>query len=252
MNKDIDILAETLSYKFKNKELLETALTHPSAVITPGKYPDNQRLEFLGDAVIGLVIASELYLKNPHMDEGSLTKERSRYINKQVLALCARKLNLGKFLILSPADEQNGGRERESTLADTFEALAGAVFLDGGFEAASKFVLSSLESVKDEINTLYIDNPKGRLQELLQSSSKEHPRYKVIKMTGPDHNKQFECAVYHHGVQLGTGCGKSKKLAEVNAAINALNNLLKPESKMGQDTTTPQPEKEQSLKNQTD
>ena len=208
-------------------ELFQLALTHPSSCQTPNSVENNQRLEFLGDAVLGLIMALELYNNFPEMDEGELTKARARYVNGYVLACCARKINLGKYLILSPAEEQNGGRDRESTLADAFEALIGAIFLDGGFDVAREFVLNCFEKAAVEFKKIYIDNPKGQLQEILQATSHEPPQYKVIKSSGPDHAKRFECAVFHQGKQLGYGIGGSKKAAEVNAAMAALDTIDK-------------------------
>lgn len=208
-------------------ELFQLALTHPSSCQTPNSVENNQRLEFLGDAVLGLIMALELYNNFPEMDEGELTKARARYVNGYVLACCARKINLGKYLILSQADEQNGGRDRESTLADAFEALIGAIFLDGGFDVAREFVLNCFEKAAVEFKKIYIDNPKGQLQEILQATSHEPPQYKVIKSSGPDHAKRFECAVFHQGKQLGYGIGGSKKAAEVNAAMAALDTIDK-------------------------
>lgn len=227
MKTNLENLQQTICYKFKSVDILRLAITHPSSCQTPNSVENNQRLEFLGDAVLGLVMASELYKNFPKMDEGGLTKARARYVNGQILACCARKINLGKHLILSPSDEQNGGRERESTLADAFEALIGAVFLDGGFDAARKVALDCFARAEVELRKNYVDNPKGHLQELLQAVSHHPPEYKVVKTSGPDHAKLFECAVFHQGKQLGYGTGNSKKAAEVNAAINALQGFEK-------------------------
>ncbi len=219
---NLDNFQHTIGYKIKMMDLFRLALTHPSSCQTPNSVENNQRLEFLGDAVLGLITALELYNNFPKMDEGELTKARARYVNGYILACCARKINLGNYLILSQADEQNGGRDRESTLADAFEALIGAIFLDGGFDVARKFVLNCFKKAEVELKNLYIDNPKGQLQEMLQAVSHEPPQYKVIKSSGPDHAKRFECAVFHQGKQLGYGIGGSKKAAEVNAAVAAL------------------------------
>ncbi|HON08194.1 MAG TPA: ribonuclease III [Verrucomicrobiota bacterium] len=227
MSVNLEIFQDTIGYKIKAMELFQLALTHPSSCQTPNSVENNQRLEFLGDAVLGLIMALELYNNFPEMDEGELTKARARYVNGYVLACCARKINLGKYLILSPAEEQNGGRDRESTLADAFEALIGAIFLDGGFDVAREFVLNCFEKAAVEFKKIYIDNPKGQLQEILQATSHEPPQYKVIKSSGPDHAKRFECAVFHQGKQLGYGIGGSKKAAEVNAAMAALDTIDK-------------------------
>lgn len=234
MKVDLENLQQTIGYKFKSIDILRLALTHPSSCQTPNNLENNQRLEFLGDAVLGLIMALELYNAFPQMDEGGLTKLRARFVNGHILACCARKINLGKYLTLSPSDEQNGGRNRESTLADAFEALIGAIFLDSGFENARKFVLECFSKAEVELKKMQFDNPKGQLQEILQASSHEPPQYKVLKSSGPDHAKKFECAVFHKGKQLGYGIGGSKKAAEVNAAIAALQMIEKSENKINQ------------------
>ena len=231
MSVNLESFQHTIGYKIKMPELFRLALTHPSSCQTPNSVENNQRLEFLGDAVLGLIMALELYNSFPEMDEGELTKARARYVNGYILACCSRKINLGEYLILSQADEQNGGRDRDSTLADAFEALIGAIFLDGGFEVAREFVLNCFEKAEVELKKTYIDNPKGQLQEILQATSHEPPKYKVIKSSGPDHAKQFECAVFHQGKQLGYGIGGSKKAAEVNAAMAALDTIDKTQNK---------------------
>jgi len=216
-----------LSYKFRDESLLCVALTHPSvAHESGGTQPHNQRLEFLGDAVLQLVLTSELYEKFSTFDEGPLTKARAKLVNRRALAERARVLDLGAYLILSRGEETHGGRERPSALADAFEALLGAIFLDGGFEAVSKFILSEFSAAFGELGELPgIENPKGELQELLQARSPKAPEYHVVSAVGPDHDRMFECTVEHEGVELARGSGKSKKSAESNAAMAALKKL---------------------------
>jgi ribonuclease-3 len=216
-----------LGYAFRDEALLRLALTHPS-VAHEAKTPTahNQRLEFLGDAVLQLVLTRELYEKFPASDEGPLTKARAELVNRRTLARHARALDLGAHLMLSHGEETQGGRERPSTLADAFEALLGAIFLDGGFDAARNFILREFGAAFGALSALpTIDNPKGELQELLQARSPEAPEYRVISATGPDHDRVFECTVHHGGVELARGSGKSKKAAESDAALAALKKL---------------------------
>ena len=221
---EFDELQSRLGYQFQDRGLLRLALTHPSvAHEQSAPIQTNQRLEFLGDAVLQLVLTRELYQKFPAVGEGLLTKARAQLVNRRSLAEQARQLGLGQHLIVSRGEEQSGGRERLSSLADTFEALLGAVFLDGGFEAAREFILREFVTSFGELSVIpTLDNPKGELQEFLQASSSEAPRYHVVSATGPDHDRVFECTVHHQGVELARGQGKSKKAAESEAALAAL------------------------------
>ena len=222
-----DELQERLGYRFRDLALLQLALTHPSVAHEQGlPVQTNQRLEFLGDAVLQLVLTRELYEKFPAFGEGPLTKARAKLVNRRTLAEHAEELSLGAHLILSRGEELHGGRQRLSGLADTFEALLGAIFLDGGFEAARDFILDQFRGAFGELSALPIlENPKGELQELLQSASSEAPQYWVVSATGPDHDPMFECTVHHRGVELARGQGKSKKAAESEAALAALAKL---------------------------
>ena len=218
-----------LTYKFGDERLLALALTHPSVAHESGKEIEhNQRLEFLGDSVLGLVLSQQLYDKFPDADEGALTKSRAKLVNASSLAEHARRLNLGAHLILSRGEEISGGRDRASALADAFEALLGAIFLDGGFDAAREFISREFENDIGELNLSDgIENPKGELQELLQAKSPNAPQYQLISAEGPDHDRQFVCAVFHDGIELARGNGKSKKSAESDAALAALKELRK-------------------------
>jgi ribonuclease-3 len=224
---EFEELQKQLQYTFRNRDFLRLALTHPSVAHEQGlPVQTNQRLEFLGDAVLQLVLTGELYQKFPTFGEGPLTKARAKLVNRRTLAERARQLNLGQNLILSRGEELHGGRERQSALADTFEAILGAIFLDGGFEAARDFILREFLGAFGQLSAIPIlENPKGELQELLQSVSSEAPRYHVVSATGPDHDRIFECTVHHAGVELARGCGKSKKAAESEAALAALAKL---------------------------
>ena len=216
-----------LGYSFRDEALLRLALTHPSVAHESGvAVAHNQRLEFLGDAVLQLVLTQQLYEKFPDSDEGPLTKARAKLVNRRTLAEHARSLGLGAHLIVSRGEETSGGRDRTSTLADAFEALLGAIFLDGGFAAAREFILREFGAAFGKLDTLpVIENPKGELQELLQARSPEAPEYHVASATGPDHDRIFECTVHHGGVELARGSGKSKKAAESDAALAALKKL---------------------------
>ena len=224
---DLSALQERIGYSFRDSDLLRLALTHPSvAHESPGTTQHNQRLEFLGDAVLGLVLSRELYEKFSGFGEGPLTKARAHLVNRRALAAQARRLGLGEHLILSRGEESSGGRERQSCLADAFEALIGAVFMDAGFEAARAFTLRFFQEELAEVNRIPIlENPKGELQEMLQAQSPQAPRYEMTSMAGPDHDRVFECAVYHEAIELGRGRGKSKKAAESAAAHAALDKL---------------------------
>jgi ribonuclease-3 len=216
-----------LGYTFRDESLLRLALTHPSVAHeanTPTQH--NQRLEFLGDSVLSLVLARALFEKFPDADEGALTKSRAKLVNASSLAEHARKLDLGAHLVLSRGEENSGGRNRASALTDVFEALLGAILLDGGFEAAREFILREFADDFDTLTEISgIANPKGELQELLQSKSPNAPNYQLISAEGPDHDRHFVCAVLHDGVELARGSGKSKKAAESGAALAALNKL---------------------------
>ncbi len=219
-------LEAVLGYKFLQPELLRLALTHPSMTHEVGESEHNQRLEFLGDAVLQLCLTRELYDRFTDADEGSLTKGRARMVNQSSLAERALHLNLGEYLIMSRGEEANGGRQRPSILADAFEAVIGAVYLDGGQDCAFSTILKQFQPQLDDMNQLpKVENPKGALQEYLQANSAEAPRYEVISATGPDHDRDFECGVWHGGRELARGTGKSKKLAEVAAATAALERL---------------------------
>jgi ribonuclease-3 len=220
-------LEARLGYTFRNRSLLNLALTHPSVAHEQGaSMQTNQRLEFLGDAVLQLVLTRELYEKFPSFGEGPLTKARAKMVNRRTLADHARHLGLGRFLIVSRGEEIHGGRERPSALADTFEALLGAIFLDSGFETAREFILSQFTPAFGSLSVIpTLENPKGELQEFLQSTSSQAPQYLVVAATGPDHDRMFECTVQHNGQELARGQGKSKKAAESEAAMLALARL---------------------------
>ncbi|MBI3415521.1 MAG: ribonuclease III [Verrucomicrobia bacterium] len=232
---DLENLQRELGYRFHQPQHLLLALTHPSVAREAGVgMQHNQRLEFLGDAVLQLVLTRELFEKFAEVGEGPLTKARAQLVNRRTLAQQARRLDLGRHLVLSRGEEMTGGRERASALADGFEALIGAIFLDGGFDTAREFVLRQFREAFGELQVLpNLDNPKGELQELLQAEGTEAPRYELQATSGPDHDREFECAVFFRGEELARGKGKSKKLAESEAALVALESLRRQRAEGG-------------------
>jgi len=218
-------LQRTIDYEFKNHELLVEALTHPSIAHERGIESNhhNQRLEFLGDAVLQLILTDRIYKLYPEHPEGKLTQIRAHLANRHTLFHRAQAIDLGKHLMLGKGEEGSGGRERLSNLADAYEALLGAVYLDGGVRAARKFILTQFaEEFSNIKQTTPRQNPKGRLQELLQSHSPSGPIYRVVHESGPDHSKYFEVMVEWEGREIGRGQGASKKQAETIAAESAL------------------------------
>ncbi len=216
---------ERLGIHFKRLELLECALTHPSYAHEHGGKGDNQRLEFLGDAVVGLAVADYLYHHYPQFPEGRLTKIRAAVVCERTLAKVARELGMGDFLRLGKGEEITGGRERNSNLAEAFEAVAGAVFLDSGWERAKKFLQQLLEEeIRDHASGESADY-KTLLQEFIQRTGSEKLSYVILSESGPDHHKTFVSGVFWRNQLLGKGEGRSKKEAEQQAAKKALEKL---------------------------
>lgn len=205
--------------------MLAEALTHPSlGHETHRHHFDNQRLEFLGDAVLQLIITEHLYALFPREAEGRLTKLRSRLVSREALRLHALQLDLGQFLMMGRGEEACGGRERISTLADAFEALLGAIYLDTDLATARRFVLALAAADLAQLEVEPIDiNPKGHLQELLQAISPRSPVYELLSESGREHEKMFAVRVVWEGQLLGEGTGRSKKQAETAAALEAMN-----------------------------
>lgn len=217
-------LEERMGYKFRNALLLAEALTHPSISLERKDYPfDNQRLEFLGDAVIQVVVTEHLFQMFTDFSEGQMTKLRTRIVSRMALRERAIALGLGSFLMMGRGEEASGGRERASNIADAFEAVVGAIYLDGGFEASRIFLLRQMEEVFADLASQPEEiNPKGILQEKLQSITPNAPQYELLSQTGPEHSKRFICRVMWNGQELGRGEGLSKKEAQVAAAACAL------------------------------
>jgi len=213
-----------IRYKFRNPLLLAEALTHPSISSERKSFPfDNQRLEFLGDSVLQLVVTEHLYTLFPNSSEGELTKLRARVVSRDNLKDHAATLSLGRYLMIGHGEDVSGGRTRASTLADAFESLVGAVYLDGGLEQVRRFILQQMQSSFEKLlQDSEKSNPKGELQEILQAISQATPEYILLNQSGPEHRKHFQCSVTWERRELGRGTGSSKKMAEVAAANAAL------------------------------
>ena len=213
--------------KFQNKNLLSQALTHRSWVNENDKnLGTNERLEFLGDAILEFVVSKDIYERFPDKEEGYLTSLRANLVNTKNLADLAKKIGIGKEIYLSKGEEDGGGRENPSLLADTLEAIIGGLFLDQGLDAAEKFIKDNvLVDVEKKILTSLKD-PKSLLQEKVQSEGLSAPKYLVKEEVGPDHNKTFTVEVIIDGKPQAQGSGKSKSEAEQDAASNALKNMV--------------------------
>ena len=227
----MDSIENRINYSFENPDLLSEALTHPSlAYENQDGESDNQRLEFLGDAVLQLVLTHELFIIFPDFPEGQLTKLRSRLVSTKALEEYALGIDLGTFVLLGKGEERTGGRERRGVLADAFEALIGAIYLDSGFEAAKVFILNSCKIKLARIVAEPMkENPKSELQEHLVKLYKlpeMDPTYHVLNQEGPDHNCSFETEVRWNNIVLGSGHGKNKQQSEFSAAQNALEKSL--------------------------
>ena len=219
MKKNIQELEEALNYKFKGQKLIIEALTHKSY-----KQPyDNERLEFLGDAVLDLVVGEYLFNKFHNSDEGKLSKIRASLVNESGFEMLARSLNLGEYIYLSNAEENNGGREKSSLLSNAFEAVMGAIYLESGLETIKDIAIKLIETNHEDISldSLFKDF-KTTLQELTQARYGQTPEYKVIASRGPDHQKEFEVAVIIEDKEYARASGKSKKIAQQLSAEVAL------------------------------
>ncbi len=224
MHKSIEKLQRDLEYEFKNKDLIIEALTHKSY-----KRPyDNERLEFLGDAVLDLVVGEYLFFKFKKADEGTLSKIRASLVNEVGFDKLARDLYLGDYILLSSAEENNGGRDKPSLLSNAFEAVMGAIYLESGLETVKGIAIRLIERVHPDISldSLFRDF-KTSLQELTQARFGITPEYKVIASRGPDHKKEFEVGVFIDGKEYARAVGKSKKTAQQEAAKIALDVLKK-------------------------
>ena len=212
------VFEKNIQYTFKDISLLELALTHSSYANESKTHMEyNERLEFLGVAVLQLVTSEKLYTENPNMPEGKMSKQRAALVCEDALASYSRQIELGRFMLLGKGEENTGGRERPSVLADAFEAVIGAIFLDGGIEPAKKFIRRFLDEAH-----LSVQDFKTMLQEIIQKNPGERLSYIVVAEDGPDHDKSFTVEVRLNSNPIGKGEGKSKKQAEQQAAKEAL------------------------------
>jgi ribonuclease-3 len=220
------LLENKFGYSFNDNKLLIHALTHSSYAneMKMNREENNERLEFLGDAVLELVTSEHVYRVYDDLSEGDLTKLRASIVCEQTLSSCAKEMNIGDFLLLGKGEDSSGGRMRESILSDTLEAIIGAIFFDGGFTSAKEFIRKNiLRSVENK--ELFFDS-KTILQEIIQNdNSKQKIRYKLVSEEGPDHNKSFTMALFIGNEQVSLGVGKTKKAAEQEAAMLAIKKL---------------------------
>jgi ribonuclease-3 len=227
MNEDFDALQSSLGIKFKNINLLSQAFIHRSYLneIKTSTH-SNERLEFLGDSILSLIVSNYLYNQRPADAEGELTNLRAYIVKTKSLGLASEKLNLGKYLKMSKGEDLSGGRDNQALLANTYEALLGAIYLDLGLETVKEVVYKTLLSLfEKEIKSGPPKDAKSSLQEVVQEKFKQSPLYKIIKTKGPDHAREFEVGVYINGQEYGRGEGSSKQEAEEISAKEALERL---------------------------
>ncbi|GHT37447.1 ribonuclease 3 [Endomicrobiia bacterium] len=218
LSKNHEKLQKVIEYEFSDPEILITALTHKSCVAEIGTKSYNERMEFLGDSVLSAIVAETLYKVYPLEAEGKLSQLKAQIVSAPNLCAWAKKIYLGDYIFLGRGENTREARQREGLLCDVFEAVVGAIYLDGGFENSKKFVLKFLDVQGEIISRDY----KSRLQELSQSVYRELPEYKTVRESGPDHSKEFEVVVYVHKRLLGKGTGSSKKEAQQSAAKQAM------------------------------
>ena len=211
---------EIIGYSFKNQKLIRVALTHSSYANERGFGECNERLEFLGDSVLGFVTADYFYHNLNHLPEGEMTKRRAACACEKSLYKFAKEIDLGTYIFLGKGEENMGGRNRSSILADAFEAVIAAIYLDGGLECARSFVLRFVSKAVNE--NISLKDYKTELQEIIQKNPDEHLSYALVAESGPDHDKRFEVEVLLNSNVIGCGTGRSKKLAEQEAAREAL------------------------------
>jgi ribonuclease-3 len=224
----LEDLEEIIGYTFRDKDLLNRSLSHRSYAHDNGKgiRGSYERLEFLGDAVLGMIVSEELFKAYPDLMEGDLTKIKSSLVSRSTLARCSNMMKLERYLLITGGMDLLTGKSKGTILADSFEAVLGAMYLDGGLEVVNRFINRILMSSKDSITSEQIlHSTKSNLLQLSQERFRSQPTYKVVKTTGPEHNKIFTCEVEVAGRRLGRGRGSSKKEAEKVAALNALRKL---------------------------
>ncbi|MHB0975912.1 MAG: ribonuclease III [Candidatus Aquicultorales bacterium] len=222
----VRIAEEKLGVGFSDRELLTRALTHRSFSFEAGVREMNEKLEFLGDTVLNLVITEFIFYRYPELKEGDLAKLRARIVNEDSLARAAQEIGLGDLILMGKGAELTGGRERASILGDTFEAVIGAIYLDQGMQVAKEFVLKRLQGIVFEEAALkHYGDPKTRLQEIVMSKQGAVPKYRIVKELGPVHDRTFVVKVFIADEEWGEGVGKSKKKAEQEAAETALKKM---------------------------
>ena len=221
---DWSLLQNQLGVSFNDLSLLQQAFVHRSYLNENPEFPlgSNERLEFLGDAVLGFMVAEDLYRRFSDLNEGKMTKLRSALVRQDSLARLASSLRLGDYLYLGQGEERSGGRRRPRNLACTLEAVIGAIFIDQGSANTKDFILRLFSSCLQQVIEEGLADYKSKLQELAQAKSREKPLYRVVEATGPDHDRMFCVDVVMEGEVLGRGCGKSKRSAEKEAARQAL------------------------------
>ena len=224
---DLNEFQSKIGYTFKNRHLLEQALTHSSYANEKHmkKHSDNERLEFLGDAVLEIVSSEFLFINYPQKPEGELTKLRASIVCEPTLALCTKPLDLGKYLRLGRGEDHTGGRKRKSILSDALEAVIGAIYLDGGFTNAKEFIHRFVLTDQEDKKLFY--DSKTILQEIVQAEKLGEIEYHLIGEEGPDHNKSFSVELTIRGRSYGKGKGRTKKAAEQQAAYEAIHVLKK-------------------------
>lgn len=230
---DWDDCQRTLGVFFDNEALLEQAFAHSSYLNENPNFalPNNERLEFLGDAILDFIVAEGLYREFPELSEGALTTIRASLVCRETLGEVASSLNLGDWLLLGEGEEASGGRTRRSNLANALEALIGAIYLDQGLVKAKEFVLTQLKPALEKTRAgETIPNYKALVQELVQQEKKPTPVYHQVEATGPDHDKQFTVEILIEGEVLARGTGKNKKNAEMEAARSAWEKLRREET----------------------
>ena len=225
--KNVSDFENIIKYEFYNKEYIIEALTHSSYSNENKSFPFNERLEFLGDSVLGIVISDYLFNNEKDLPEGELTKLRANIVCEESLSEVAKDINLGSHMLFGKGEEATGGRERVSILADAFEAVIAAIYLDGGIERAKEFVLNFMKNIiNDSIKGKIFRDYKTHLQEILQSKGQVNISYEIVNEKGPDHNKTFIMQVISNENILGIGEGKSKKEAEQAAAKQAIRRMI--------------------------
>lgn len=223
---ELEDIQKKIGYQFKNTSLLERAITH-SSYANENHCDNNERLEFLGDSILSLVISDKLFHKFGHIDEGRLSKMRASLVCEQSLNYIAEKIDLGNIIRLGKGEERTGGRRRASVVSDAFEALIAAIYLDSGIRNVTKWIIGLFKSEIEAVeHQKYFGDYKTQLQEMLQQTGGKTVTYVILNESGKDHMKEFTIAAMVDDIELGRGCGSSKKEAEQHAAGQAVSKLI--------------------------